>query len=196
MSTPSVEAEPQVVDVLRGERRGRQRDARAALMPLCSPSGPPSTTRGLRLVAVASPRPAARCGRRRAAADRPVAPRAPDLRRWSRRGPARPSSSPVTISSVSPRPACSGPPPSSRPVRIFGPLRSCRIATWRPARRRRAAYAARCSSAWSRVRAVREVQPEDVGARRRSARRSAHRSDDAGPSVAMILVRRFTVRIG
>ena len=68
--------------------------------------------------------------------------------------------------SAASRPASSaiGRPPSSRPVRIFGPPRSCRIATSRPARAAPPRARARTSRACDLVRAVREVEPDDVGA--------------------------------
>jgi hypothetical protein len=43
--------------------------------------------------------------------------------------PGPPSPSPVTIRKVSPSVNSMGRPPASRPVRIFGPLKSCMIPT-------------------------------------------------------------------
>ena len=76
--------------------------------------------------------------------------------------PGPPTKSPVAIVSGSPARRWIGRPPSSLPVRIFGPPRSCRIATSCPARcaalRTRAKVAA-CDS-WVPC----EIQPDDVGA--------------------------------
>ena len=120
MSTPSARPKRRSSRVLRGEPRGGQRHP-GALMPLCSPSCAAVDHRRLDLRAVGRDRPAARRGRRRAAARRPAARCAPAARRSWRPGPARPTSSPVAIISGSPGCSGIGRPPASRPVRIFGP---------------------------------------------------------------------------
>ena len=135
------------------------------LMPLCSPSGPPATTvvftrRAVRrfdpqldapIVEQQAVARAHRCGQPgEGGRDQPGA---------ADRGPGD------DVERVAGREACSGAAAFERPVRILGPLRSCRMATWRPAR----SPAARTRAISVRmlvVRAMREVQPEHVGSRR------------------------------
>ena len=112
-------------------------------------------------------RPAARSGRRRAAGGRRAATDRDQLGvRASKMRPGRAGASPVAMRSVvAVRRACSGRPPASGPVRIFGPLRSCRMAT-DAARRSAAARMRRTTCRVRLVRAVREVEPEHVDAGR------------------------------
>jgi len=101
--------------------------------------------------------------------------------------PGRPTSSPIAMTSGSPFFRGMALPPSSRPVRIFGPPRSCRIATSLLARRaaaRTRANVAACDSCvpWEKLRRKTSTpasmsRPSTSGAR------------DAGPIVATILVR-------
>src|SRR4051794_9827571 len=80
-------------------------------------------------------------------------------------------------------------PSRSLPIRSFGPGRSCRIATWRPARpaasRTRWATSA-CSSAlpWEKFSRATSIPASTM-------RTSISGSRDAGPMVATILVRRI-----
>src|SRR4051812_46610048 len=79
-------------------------------------------------------------------------------------------------------------PSRSLPIRSFGPGRSCRIATWRPARpaasRTRRAVSA-CSSAlpWEKFNRATSIPASTI-------RASTSGSRDAGPMVATIFVRR------
>ena len=85
----------------------------------------------------------------------------------------------------------------SSPIRSFGPCRSAISASGRPTRSC-ASRTSRARSAWSLVRAVGEVEPRGVHARRRRARRRPPREDDAGPIVQTIFVRRrpaFTLTV-
>ena len=71
---------------------------------------------------------------------------------------------PMPISRRSPGLMINGTPPSSSPVRIFGPLKSCRIATSFGNGLRRAPNQADGGFVCGRI-AVREIQPEHVDAR-------------------------------
>ena len=128
------QAELQVVDVLGGDRRTPAAARPGALIPLCSPSWPPSSDDRLQSRGRRSIRPAARSRRRPAAADRRARRCGPARRRWSRRGPVRRRNRRWRSSAARRRAAAAAGRPSSRPVRIFGPPRSCRIATSCPAR--------------------------------------------------------------
>ena len=82
---------------------------------------------------------------------------------------------------------------SSAPMRIFGPGRSWRIATWRPA----ALAAARTRSAFSawisRLPCEKFSRATSIPAS--TIRRSVSGSWDAGPIVATILVRRMKLKV-
>src|SRR5687768_4107939 len=100
--------------------------------------------------------------------------------------PGSPGESPAAMRRVSPSVSVNDPPPATGPVRIFGPLRSCRIATGRarrPAASRIASNTSRCDS----------CVPWEKFSRNTStpAARSASRTSGAvlaGPMVATILV--------
>jgi hypothetical protein len=103
--------------------------------------------------------------------------------------PAVPGKLPVTISSASPGLTVNARPPSSSPVRILGPLRSCSSATLRPA-----------AAASARMRATTcpcaSCEPCEKLRRKTSTpapmrSRSAASLLVAGPTVAMIFVRRM-----
>ena len=108
-------------------------DTPGALMPLCCPSRPPSTT----AVWISSPlvdstfSSIAPSARSRRSPGRTLSAR-PSNDVETRPGP--PTNVPVAIRSSSPTCRSSATPPWSGPVLILGPDRSCRIATSRPAR--------------------------------------------------------------
>ena len=163
-----------------------------ALMPLCSPSGPPSTTSSTARRRRCARRRAARSCRRPAAADRRAAPSGSSSAIGREDPPGPPTSSPARdpqlVSARAARAACRR---GSGPVRIFGPLRSCMIATWRPAARGRLA-----NRAESGARAIRACRARNSAGTRRRRRRAAPRASpgaaDAGPTVATILVWRMS----
>ena len=181
----------QVLDVLLGQRRRRQRDpGRVDALVLAERS---AVDDDLSSSAVGSSDDlAARSARRRAADDRPAAPIGPARRRAVKiaaRLARRVACGDDAASSPSSAAAGS---PASGPVRIFGPLRSCMIATCRPACAATLADA-REGLGMRLVRAVREVEPEDIDARGRRAPRARRGLPLAGPTVAMILVWRIVV---
>ena len=132
-------------------------------MPLFCPSEPPLTTDGDDLVRGAAPPPAARSARRPAAAGRRGSLTGSAARTACRRPRCSPGLSPAAMRSVCPGDSVNGWPPSSGPVRIFGPLRSCMTATVPAGRLRRVAHG-RIVPGVRLVRSVREVQPEDIDA--------------------------------
>ena len=157
------EAEPQIVDVLLGQRRRRQGDARRvdALVPAERPAvdhddvaGPPRdrpTTSQLdppivEQQAIAGLRRTHQLGVGREDA--------------ARAGTARALAEDQRLVLPS---SGSGRSPASGPVRIFGPLRSCMMATCRPACDAISRMRAKLS-ACDCVGAVREVEPEHVDA--------------------------------
>ena len=134
-----------------------------ALIPLCSPSGPPLTTVVTISCAV---------GRLHPQFDVPVveqqAVAAPHRRRERRVGRGHAAGPAHEVAgrrsgASSPSTSWMGRPPARRPVRIFGPLRSCRIATCRPAVAA-AARIVRDALGVLLVGAVGEVEAEDVDA--------------------------------
>ncbi len=202
------EAQGDEIDALAGRRtRGPRRPSAStrptaastpgALMPLCSPSSPPSTTVVLRPLTVRVLHPQL---------DPPVVEqqRVAAVHRLGQIGVGGgdPAGLALEVAGLdhqrsSPAFSGSGFPPLSGPVRIFGPLRSCRRATQR--RASAAAWRTRAMAwAWLCVRAVREIKPEDVDAGGDqlanagfAARRGAEGGDDLGLAHAGMLQGRF-----
>ena len=135
-----------------------------ALMPLCSPSAPPSTTVVCDLACRRSRRRAARSGRRRAAADRPACTLRARPSNVVEMRPGPPTKSPVAMRErVARRRASIGRPPSSGRCGSSDrrdPAGSRRRGRRAPRRARTRANVARVRL----VRAVREIQADDVDA--------------------------------
>ena len=165
MSTPSDRPNRQILDVLRRDRRRRQRHARrvdafvlADLARLRRPSSGSRCRRWRRRAARRRPSASSSRSPGRTLCARPVEGRGRCARPAdaSRRCAMRTASPGFSVDRARR--------PSSRPVRIFGPPRSWRIATSQQARRSTAARTRANVARLRLVRAVRKVQAEDVGA--------------------------------
>ncbi len=130
-----IDAEPQaeleIVDVLGRERRRRQRHAwRIDALVLAERRAVHHDGRRARRADRATTRSSIRPSSRRRRSPG-FADRISSAKRVKTR-PALPGASPCAMRSSSPGFRGIGVPPTSGPVRILGPLRSCMIATWRP----------------------------------------------------------------
>ena len=166
-----------------------------ALMPLCSPSGPPLRTVGDDLVAVAYARPAARASRRRAGDGRRGAPTAPAARRSSTR--ARPADE-VARGDAQRRPVLEldG---AAALERAGADLRAAQVLQDghdRAPSRSAAARMRRTTARVRLVRAVREVEAEDVDAGGDEVvelRRRCHRRADRGDDLRVSHAKELTI---
>ena len=123
-----LDAEREVAAVLLGERGRGEAARRAGSCPCSASAGRRARPRPRRSRPASRPR-AAPGSRRRAGCGRRAARPSAAGRRWSRCSSASPSIvSSVVIRMRAPATSSTGPPPLSRPVRILGPDRSCRMA--------------------------------------------------------------------